>query len=186
MNCKIILTSLVGSLMIAGKTYAQDSLRNEKFNNLYLAAEFGKTNKGTFLIQGGVSVQIKNNYFKIKSSSLIERYEKDRRHKEDPVPGLYDIGFIIGKSYDFGEHHQLQVGTGASMVHQVVQQRLDEPGYYTYHNKYKNRYTVGLPVEVRYNFYINRGIALSCIAYGNANSLKSFTNASLGVMVGMF
>lgn len=189
MRCKIILISMISSLFLVKELSAQDSLRREnreKFNNLYLFGEFGKTNNNTSQIQGGIALEIQNAYFKIKSSSIIPFYEKDRRHKEDPVPGCYDLDFMIGRSYIFLNRCQFQVGTGFSVVNQVIQHRLEEPGYYSYHNKYSKHYTVGLPMEVRLNVFIVNGIAISCAANGNVNSINSYTSASIGLMVGIF
>jgi len=186
MNCKIIFTGIMYNLLNCTLVSAQSSSERENRNNLYMMMEFGRTNKGISAVQGGVSLQLENNYFKIKASSLIEPYEKDRRHKDDPVPGFSDLNFIIGKTYSFFNNQQFQVGTGLSLVNEVVQQRIDEPGYYTYHNKYKEHFTFGLPVELRYNFFINQGIALSLSGHGNANPFRSYCSASFGLMVGMF
>lgn len=185
---RMILTGIMYNVLSCITVFAQeeDLSKRDKFNNLYIMMEFGRTNKGISAVQGGISLQLENNYFKIKASSLIEPYEKDRRHKDDPVPGFSDLNFIAGRSFTFLNNLQFQVGTGLSFVHETVQLRIDEPGYYAYHNKYKERVTFGLPLELRYNFFITRGLAISLTGHGNANSIRSYYSASAGLMVGMF
>lgn len=186
MKSKIFLIGMICTSFETSESMAQSSEKPAEHNNLYMSAEFGKTNKNVSVAQGGISLQLENTYYKIKASTTIERYEEDRRHKEDPVPGLSVLNFMIGKSYNFWNIHQFQMGTGLAVVNKVVQQRMNEPGYYEYHNKYKESVTVGLPVEFRYNLYVSKRLAFSCAANANANPLQSFSNASVGLMLGVY
>lgn len=186
MKSKIFLIGMIFTSLDSIQAVAQGYEKLTEHSNLYMSAEFGKTNKNVSVAQGGISFQLDNSYYKIKASTTIEPYEKDRRHKEDPVPGLSILNFMIGKNYNFWNIHQFQMGTGLAVVNKVVQRRINEPGYYEYHNKYKESVTVGLPVELRYNLYVSKRLAISCAANGNANSLQRFSNASLGLMLGVY
>lgn len=166
--------------------YARQEPEQFRYNNFYIDFSIGKTNNGIIMAQGGMSVQYKNSFYKLKIVTLHQPYEKDRRHEDDPIPGVAAINLMLGKSYTFLNRHQIQFGTGISLVQETAQIRIDEPGYYTYHNKYQEYYSAGLPAEIRYNFFISRGIALNCTAYGNTNTIKSFTGLTAGVLIGMY
>lgn len=187
MKTIIKIICIAASLFLnSNVVHARQESKQDQYNNFYIDFSLCKTNKGITMAQGGISLQYKNTYYKLKVVTLNQTYERDRRHEDDPIPGIAAFNLMPGKSYTFLNRHQIQFGTGISLVQEIAQIRIDEPGYYTYHNKYAEYYSVGLPAEIRYNLFISRGIAFNCTAYGNLNAIKSFTGLTAGVMIAMF
>ena len=184
----IILISTAVGLIVGGKTYAQDSdsLEFEEYNNLYIQVEFGRNNDKINMLQGGITLEMGKNYYKIKVTSAVEPKYKTKQYLGKVHPEISDISLIMGRSFKLMKYQRFHFGTGLSAVTHVVRGNSQNPDSPPQEENYKQRYTVGLPVELRYSFNFNRNIAISCTGHVNANPIKSFTGLSAGIMLGLF
>lgn len=186
MKSNLILISLALSLTFGAEAIAQesDSMEFEEYNNLYLQVEFGKNNNKINMLQGGITLELGKNYYKIKATSAIEPKYKTKQYQGKIYPETSDLSLIMGRSFKLMKYQRFHLGTGLSAVTHVSRSNhQDSPAP---DENYKQRYTVGLPVELRYSFNFNRNIAVSCTGHVNANPLKSFTGLSAGIMLGLF
>lgn len=188
MKINIILISMAFGLIFGGKTFAQgsDSLEFEEYNNLYMGAELGKNNSNVNMLQGGIWLELGKNYYKIKITSAIEPKYMKKKYREKTVPEISDASLILGRNYTFFRHQRVHFGTGVSFVTHVVKGNSKDPETSDQEENFKQRFAIGLPVEIRYSFNFSRNIALSCSAHANANPIKSFTGLSAGIMFGLF
>ena len=163
-------------------------------NNLYLGLEIGKSKSYDNYAQGGIWLQLDHHYFKISMSSASDnRSEEQRLLRGDDdeshvtTPGLADFGLMYGKTYTVLKHHQLQFGTGVSLVAQTFPDVEFNKNKQPYHaERFKEKATVGLPVEIRYAYLFKRGFGIGGSWRANANGIKSYGNFTVGVSMGMF
>lgn len=188
---------LMASLLACNEAMAQETQEKVSFSNLYMNAEYGKTKGYQHLVQGGVYLQLDQYYFKIKAVSAFDTntaaekklytdyyYDSDRAQEN---VGFQDISFMAGMNFRTLKHHQIQLGTGLSaLVKTDKNEEFNRQKQAYQPDRFKKRFTVGLPAEVRYTFQFGRGVALSCTGTANANFLKSYAAVSAGVAVGMF
>lgn len=175
-------------LIFGSKTFAQetDDLVFEEYNNLYIQVEFGKNNDKINMLQGGITLEMEKNYYKIKVTSAVERKYKTKQYLGKVHPEISDFSLIMGRSFKLIKYQRFHFGTGLSFVTHVVKGNIQDSDTSPQDENFKQRYTVGLPVELRYSFNFNRNIALSCTGHVNANPIKSFTGLSAGIMLGLF
>ncbi|RZJ76190.1 MAG: hypothetical protein EOO47_18780 [Flavobacterium sp.] len=165
-----------------------------ELNNLYFGFEIGKSNTYDNYAQGGVWLQMDHHYFKISMSSASDnRSEEQRLLKGDEnesyikTPGLADLGLMYGKTYLILKHHQLQFGSGVAVVTQTVPDvefNNNKQPYYL--ERFKEKVTVGLPVELKYAYVFKRGIGVGASWRANANSFDSYGNFTVGISMGLF
>lgn len=194
MKCRLISVAL---LLACNGALAQGKGDEGSFNNLYIYAEYGHTKGYQHLLQGGVYLQGAGFYFKIKSVSAFDynTEAEKQRYKEyyyDGGPpqenvGFQDVSFMVGKGYRSPRRHQLQFGAGLSAFFKTDKDDVFNSQKQSYQpDRYKTRFTVGLPAELRYSFQFGRSFAFSVTGTGNANFLKSYVAVSAGVAVGMY
>lgn len=186
MKSNIIIISMAFGLIFGGKTFAQDSdpLEFKEFNNLYFGFELGKNDRGIEMVQSAVWLQLGNNYYKIKGTSSSAPKPNSKRYRENSDPQLTDLSLILGKNYTFLKHHQLHVGSGLSMV--TYKAKNKDADFSAEEKEANMRYSIGLPVELRYSLNFNRNIALSLSAHASANPVRNFSGLSAGIMFGLF
>ncbi|MEE1945366.1 hypothetical protein VRU48_09615 [Pedobacter sp. KR3-3] len=194
MKSKLIFIALV--LACNGAT-AQGRGDESSFNNLYIYAEYGQTKGYQHLFQGGAYLQAEGFYFKVKSVSafdyntdaekqLYKAYYYDGGPPQENV-GFQDVSFMVGKGFRSPKHHQIQFGAGLSAFFKTDKDEAFNNQKQAYQpDRYKTRFTVGLPAELRYSFQFGRAFAFSVTGTGNANFLKSYVAVSAGVAFGMF
>lgn len=187
----------IAGLLIGNQAIAQGTGDETTFNNLYLYAEYGKTKGYQHLVQGGVYLQLDDFYFKIKSVSafdnntaaekkLYKEYYYDSDRVQEQV-SFQDINFLAGRNFRTPKHHQIQFGAGLSAFVKKDKNEVFNSQKQAYQpERYKSRFTVGLPAEARYSFQFGRAFAFSCTGTANANFLKSYAAVSAGISWGMF
>ncbi|MES2446079.1 MAG: hypothetical protein V4546_02785 [Bacteroidota bacterium] len=189
---KIILTILL-LLSLDTNLFAQKGEVSE-LNNLYFGFEIGKSKTYDNYVQGGVWLQMDHHYFKISMSSASDnRSEEQRLLKGDEnesyikTPGLADLGLMYGKTYLILKHHQLQFGSGVSVITQTIPDVEFNNNKQPYHlERFKEKVTVGLPVELKYAYVFKRGIGVGASWRANANSFDSYGNFTVGLSMGLF
>lgn len=163
-------------------------------NNIYFGFEIGKSKTYDNYAQGGVWLQLDHDYFKISMSSASDnRSEEQRLLKGDDdesyvkTPGLADLGLIYGKTYTVLKHHQLQFGTGVSVITQTVPDvefNKNKQPYYL--ERFKEKVTLGLPIELKYAYVFKRSFGVGASWRANANSFDSYGNFTVGLSMGLF
>ncbi len=193
---KIKLIGIVLLLACKG-AMAQGKGDESSFNNLYIYVEYGQTKGYQHLFQGGVYLQAAGFYFKIKSVSafdynteaekrLYKEYYYDGGPPQENV-GFQDVSFMVGKGYRSPRRHQIQFGSGLSAFFKTDKDDAFNSQKQAYQpDRYKTRFTVGLPAELRYSFQFGRSFAFSVTGTGNANFLKSYAAVSAGIAIGMY
>jgi len=193
MKANKIILSLLTLLSFKNNLLAQKR-EVSAFNNLYFGFEVGKSKSYDNYAQGGVWLQLDHHYFKISMSSASDnRSEEQRLLRGDDdeshvkTPGLADFGLMYGKSYVVLKHHQLQFGTGVSVVAQTFPDVEFNKNKQPYHlERFKEKVTVGLPLELRYAYVFKKGIGVGGSWRANANGIKSYGNFTVGVSMGLF
>lgn len=188
---------LIAGLFACHGAIAQKTGEETTFNNLYFYAEYGQTKGYQHLFQGGVYLQAEGSYLKIKSVSafsyntdaekqLYQQYYYDGGPPQENV-GFQDVSLMVGKGYRSPRRHQIQFGAGLSAFFKTDKDEAFNSRKQAYQpDRFKTRFTVGLPAELRYSFQFGRSFAFSVTGTGNANFLKSYAAVSAGIAIGMY
>jgi hypothetical protein len=189
------ISMIIGLVLSAAGLRAQEDVFI--FNNLYFGFEVGKSPAYKTASIGTMWLQLDRNYFKIKIASadnppIKEEKEKFAAYHKDcdcvqKNEGISDMSLIYGRSYRIFRNHQLQFGAGISFFNKTVPNDVFNAKKQDYEPaQFKEKYTVGLPAEIRYAFQFKRYVALKATLGANVNSLKSYHAASAGVAIGLF
>lgn len=182
---KRILIGIVCSLCLPFVSFAQD-VEDDEYNNFYLGAEFGRDFKNKTFIQGLLTVMMNKNYYQIKVTMLPERDHSANKENDKSNLGMSDVCFMMGKRLRFFKQQEIHFGTGLSLVTDVKKDERVPIIHPDQRQRYIEKVTIGLPLEIRYIFHVNRGIALNCAAHGDINPIRSFGGASVGLTIAMF
>ncbi len=193
MKTKVLIIILIIFSIIQTNTYAQKR-DFSGFNNAYLGFEVGKSKGYDNYVSIGIWAQCDHNYLKISFTDARDNRSEEQKllrgqDDESPIttPGLADFGLMYGKTYTFLKRHQIQFGTGISVVAKTIPDydfnRTKQPYYL---ERFKEKIAIGLPAELRYSFQFNRGIGINASWRTNANGLESYGNFSFGASIGMF
>lgn len=182
---KRILMGIVCSLWLPFVSFAQD-VEDDEYNNFYLGAEFGRDFKNKTFIQGLLTVMMNKNYYQIKVTMLPEKDQFANRENDKSNLGMSDVCFMMGKRLRFFKQQEIHFGTGLSLVTDVKKDERVPIIHPDQRQRYIEKVTIGLPLEIRYIFHVNRSIALNCAAHGDINPIRSFGGASIGLTLAMF
>lgn len=168
---------------------AQQNSNAGKESYFSLGLELGPGTRPGVYGQLFASLQKGTNYYKIKNSSIQEfEFFGDK-----PNPRVFDYECIIGKNYDVGRFHNFQLGVGLAFTGKITQGKFiesrsaenDKLGLFSYSRYEKlQKETIGLPLEVKYNFQFGRIITIGISANANINSIQSFAGLSAGIFLG--
>ncbi|TBO39766.1 hypothetical protein [Pedobacter kyonggii] len=167
----------------------QDTLHQKR--KIYFGLGFSLGGGGNRRLYGAADfyLQKRSNYISLKTSAV----ERIRIFFGGlPEPHIADVGVLAGKSYTFNRYHYVKFGAGVSLVDQVsagafLYNDCDRPGGCLFSNKVYERIrrkTVGLPLEMKYELYLDRTAAVTAGFSANLNNLQSFYGISLGLVVG--
>lgn len=193
MKMKIIILSIIISSIFTAHLFAQ-KIDFSGFNNVFFGFEIGHSKSYDHYVNGGIWAQSGHNYLKISFSDARDNRSEEQQllkgqddESKITTPGLADIGLLYGKTYTVLKRHQVQFGTGISVVAKTIPDedfnRTKQPYYL---ERFKEKVTVGIPAELRYSFQFTRGIGVNASWRGNANALKRYGNFSFGASMGLF
>jgi hypothetical protein len=183
----LMITILAIIACIPKITNAQtDSLKLKNGYYVGVGIAAGKGSHTGIYVLSNIQVQHFQSYLSFKGSTFAI-FTLDN----SSAPNISELGFLFGKSYTLGESHNFQFGGGLSMVTSISRGKLitstckkgcillESNTYETIREK-----SVGLPLEVKYNFYLNRTGAISLSLNGNLNKQQSFFGAAVGFTSG--
>ena len=190
------ISILLALLLVLNFNGAAQEGKRLNFNNLYFFGQFGKIENYDAFAQVGAFLQLERHYFRISVAAGTDGQSDDQRrfhqsHKNCgcsvDTRGISAVNLEYGKVYKFFRRQQLSVSSGFSIVTKTDPDEIFNQSRQPWEEeRFVEKFTIGLPYELRYSLMINRGIGIGCSYYGNVNAKKSFNGISFGVALGLF
>lgn len=168
-------------LLCIGQVQAQQDsvkLANGYFFGVGIAA--GKGSQEGLYVQAHGEVQHLTSYLALKLSGFAKLNIMGPSYESS----ISELGLVFGKNYRVTERQRVQFGAGLAVVTAVSkgEQLPCKSCSFLERTRYQMiaKYPIGVPMEIKYNYYINRTGAISFSLNTNINEAQSYFGAAIG------